>query len=125
MQHPRKCSWILKRKMMKLCLPLLLVFAAAAHGSSWIDKYSISYDHMINSSAAFPPSWQGMPLGDGSGVAAMTYMDGPQLGLLIGKVCRSQRLVPPIQLTCCYSPTQSDAYDEFHELIKVTLDLCG
>ena len=67
--------------MRSYVLALLLPLLASC---SWIDKYSVKFDHMLNSSAAFPASWQGMPLGDGDTVA-LTYMDGEELAMLIGK----------------------------------------
>ena len=64
-----------------------------------MEQYGTSFDSLLNTTQAFPASWQGMPLGDGDSVS-LSYIEaqGGDLGFLIGK---------------------SDAYDEFHELIKV------
>ena len=93
-----------------LIAPALLVQSqdagTAAAAPPWVDRYAVSFDRPANASSPRdaegwllePPSWSGMPLGDGDTVSLTSVDSLGQLGFLIGK---------------------SDAYDEFHELLKV------
>jgi|EP01044_Picomonas_judraskeda_P014537 hypothetical protein len=93
--------------MAALSLIQTLVAAGIVTSSPlWVDKYAVSFHSAANASSPVdaegwqlePPSWSGMPLGDGDTVSLTSVDSSGQLGFLIGK---------------------SDAYDEFHELIKV------
>lgn len=92
-----------------LSLALLLLLpsrGAPGAGPLWVDRYAASYDRPANASSPVdaagwqlePPSWSGMPLGDGDTVSLTSVDSNGQLGFLLGK---------------------ADAYDEFHELLKV------
>jgi hypothetical protein len=97
------------RRLTLAALSLAQSLAAAGIATSpplWVDKYAVSFHVAANASSPVdvegwqlePPSWSGMPLGDGDTVSLTSVDSSGQLGFLIGK---------------------SDAYDEFHELIKV------
>ena len=72
----------------------------------WVSRYDTTFTAPANASApldsegwsTMPASWSGMPLGDGDTVSLTSVDSRGQLGFLLGK---------------------ADAYDEFHELIKV------
>ena len=92
-------------KMFRGCSSLtLFALPALALSSTWVDDYNVSFHSPANATAAEPASWAGMPIGDGDTVSLTSVDSNGQISFLIGK---------------------SDAYDEFHELIKVTLHLCG
>jgi alpha-L-fucosidase 2 len=79
---------------------------AGAAEELWVDRYAVTFSKAANASSPLdaegwqlePPSWSGMPLGDGDTVSLTSVDSSGQLGFLLGK---------------------SDAYDEFHELLKV------
>eukprot|EP00663_Eupelagonemidae_sp_cell21sb_P005623 gene5623-6249_t len=73
--------------------------AGAERTELWVDRYSTTWTTAHAATTAEPASWAGMPLGDGDGVVSLTSIDTTgQIALLLGA---------------------ADAYDEFHELIKV------